>query len=63
VIWKLGLGVFAPHVSAGRLPTELGLRFFVDAFMEVGAIPPEARAALDDKPRARNGKKVRLKTR
>jgi heat-inducible transcriptional repressor len=27
----LGL-VFAPHVSAGRLPTELGLRFFVDAF-------------------------------
>jgi len=43
----LGL-VFAPHVSAGRLPTELGLRFFVDAFMEVGAIPPEARAALDD---------------
>ncbi len=43
----LGL-VFAPHVSAGRLPTELGLRFFVDAFMEVGSIPPEARAALDD---------------
>lgn len=42
----LGL-VFAPHVSAGRLPTELGLRFFVDAFMEVGAIPPEARASLD----------------
>lgn len=42
----LGL-VFAPHVSAGRLPTELGLRFFVDAFMEVGAIPPQARASLD----------------
>ncbi len=52
----LGL-VFAPHVSAGRLPTELGLRFFVDAFMEVGAIPPEARAALDDNlnPERRNG--------
>ena len=42
----LGL-VFAPHVSAGRLPTEMGLRFFVDAFMEVGAIPAEARASLD----------------
>lgn len=42
----LGL-VFAPHISAGRLPTELGLRFFVDAFMEVGSIPPEARASLD----------------
>ncbi|MBV6657883.1 MAG: heat-inducible transcriptional repressor HrcA [Devosiaceae bacterium] len=42
----LGL-VFAPHISAGRLPTELGLRFFVDAFMEVGAIPEDARASLD----------------
>ena len=42
----LGL-VFAPHISAGRLPTERGLRFFVDAFMEVGSIPPEARASLD----------------
>ncbi len=27
---QLGL-IFAPHTSAGRLPTELGLRFFVDA--------------------------------
>jgi heat-inducible transcriptional repressor len=42
----LGL-IFAPHVSAGRLPTELGLRFFVDAFMEVGTIPAEAQASLD----------------
>jgi heat-inducible transcriptional repressor len=32
---QLGL-IFAPHTSAGRLPTELGLRFFVDALMEVG---------------------------
>src|SRR4051812_29309499 len=31
----LGL-IFAPHTSAGRLPTELGLRFFVDALMQVG---------------------------
>src|ERR1700675_1070876 len=27
---QLGL-IFAPHPSAGRLPTEYGLRFFVDA--------------------------------
>src|ERR1043166_6038944 len=27
---QLGL-IYAPHTSAGRLPTELGLRFFVDA--------------------------------
>ena len=29
---QLGL-IFAPHTSAGRLPTELGLRFFVDALL------------------------------
>src|SRR6266536_4574735 len=32
---QLGL-VYAPHTSAGRLPTEFGLRFFVDALMEIG---------------------------
>ena len=32
---QLGL-IYAPHTSAGRLPTELGLRFFVDALMEIG---------------------------
>ena len=32
---QLGL-VYAPHTSAGRLPTEIGLRFFVDALMQVG---------------------------
>ena len=30
---QLGL-VYAPHTSAGRLPTELGLRFFVDALTQ-----------------------------
>ncbi len=33
----LGL-IYAPHVSAGRLPTQAGLRFFVDAFMQVGKL-------------------------
>src|SRR6266481_6556662 len=32
---QLGL-IYAPHTSAGRLPTELGLRFFVDALMQIG---------------------------
>src|SRR6201993_5332276 len=32
---QLGL-VYAPHTSAGRLPTEIGLRFFVDALMQIG---------------------------
>ena len=32
---SLGL-IYAPHVSAGRMPTQTGLRFFVDGVMEVG---------------------------
>src|SRR5580698_11402825 len=28
--------IYAPHTSAGRLPTEKGLRFFVDALMQIG---------------------------
>src|SRR5580704_17886575 len=31
----LGL-LHAPHVSAGRVPTSAGLRFFVDGILEVG---------------------------
>ncbi|MGV8832721.1 MAG: heat-inducible transcriptional repressor HrcA [Devosia sp.] len=33
----LGL-IAAPHTSAGRAPTQDGLRFFVDAMLEVGAV-------------------------
>ena len=43
---ELGL-LFAPHTSAGRLPTELGLRLFVDGLMEVGGLTQEERAAID----------------
>ena len=28
----------SPHVSAGRVPTQLGLRLFVDGLMEVGSV-------------------------
>jgi heat-inducible transcriptional repressor len=34
---ELGL-IAAPHTSAGRAPTQEGLRFFVDAMLEVGAV-------------------------
>lgn len=44
---ELGL-IYAPHVSAGRLPTESGLRFFVDAFMQVGDLQPEERKQIED---------------
>ena len=43
---QLGL-IFAPHTSAGRLPTELGLRFFVDALMEVGDLTGSDRKAIE----------------
>ncbi len=46
----LGL-IYAPHVSAGRLPTEVGLRFFVDAFLEVGDLPERERAEIEGKVR------------
>ncbi|QLF69182.1 heat-inducible transcriptional repressor HrcA [Peteryoungia desertarenae] len=42
----LGL-IYAPHVSAGRLPTQLGLRFFVDAFMQVGDLSEEERDTIE----------------
>lgn len=38
----------SPHASAGRLPTEQGLRLFVDGLMEVGAPTPEERRALEE---------------
>jgi len=37
----------SPHVSAGRMPTELGLRMFVDGLMEVGSLSEQDRAAID----------------
>jgi len=31
------MGLFyAPHVSAGRLPTDSGLRLFIDGMMQLG---------------------------
>ena len=45
---QLGL-IYAPHTSAGRLPTELGLRFFVDALMEIGDLSEEDRQAMEAK--------------
>jgi heat-inducible transcriptional repressor len=41
----LGL-IYAPHTSAGRLPTELGLRFFVDALMQVGDLNDAERQSI-----------------
>ncbi len=37
----------SPHVSAGRIPTQLGLRLFVDGLLEVGAVAIADREMLD----------------
>ncbi len=47
----LGL-IYSPHVSAGRLPTQKGLRFFVDAFMEIGDLSEEERRTIDAQVKA-----------
>ncbi len=43
-----GVGLLAaPHTSAGRLPTEQGLRLFVDAMMQVAEPSAAERAAIE----------------
>ncbi len=37
----------SPHVSAGRIPTEQGLRMFVDGILEVGDLPRDDRERID----------------
>lgn len=44
---NLGL-LYAPHTSAGRLPTDRGLRYFVDGIMEIGTLSPAERAAMEE---------------
>ncbi|MFN8723846.1 MAG: heat-inducible transcriptional repressor HrcA, partial [Rhodospirillales bacterium] len=49
---ELGLLV-APHTSAGRLPTEAGLRLFVHGLLEVGGVAEDERDAIDARCAAR----------
>jgi len=42
----LGL-LFAPHTSAGRLPTEQGLRLFVDGILEHGNVSSEEQSQIE----------------
>ncbi|MSO53568.1 MAG: heat-inducible transcriptional repressor HrcA [Rhodospirillales bacterium] len=39
--------LFAPHTSAGRLPTEAGLRLFVDGLVEIGNVTENERQELE----------------
>ncbi|WP_193174255.1 heat-inducible transcriptional repressor HrcA [Oricola nitratireducens] len=52
----LGL-IYSPHVSAGRLPTEQGLRFFVDAFMDTGEVSDNERELIESQIQRDNAPK------
>ncbi|HEX5930407.1 MAG TPA: heat-inducible transcriptional repressor HrcA [Methyloceanibacter sp.] len=45
---SLGL-IYAPHTSAGRLPTQTGLRLFIDGLLEVGDISVEERKEIESR--------------
>lgn len=47
----LGL-IYAPHTSAGRLPTEIGLRLFVDAMLEIGDVSAEEKGRIEAQVKA-----------
>jgi heat-inducible transcriptional repressor len=37
----------SPHISAGRIPTQQGLRMFVDSLLEIGQVAPEDQEKID----------------
>lgn len=39
--------LYAPHTSAGRMPTEFGLRMFVDGLLEIGGLTEEERQSIE----------------
>lgn len=39
--------IYSPHASAGRLPTQSGLRMFVDCLLEVGDVTDEERNQIE----------------
>jgi len=49
--------LFAPHTSAGRVPTEEGMRMFVDGLLELGTLGDVERSRIDEKVRG-TGKSV-----
>ena len=53
----LGL-IYAPHISAGRLPTEFGLRFFVDSFLEIGNLNETEQRVIESQMNAASSEKT-----
>ena len=52
---EIGL-ISSPHTSAGRLPTQLGLRLFVDGLLELGDLTEAERRRIEAEVMASNGK-------
>jgi heat-inducible transcriptional repressor len=50
---QLGL-VYAPHASAGRLPTQTGLRLFIDGLLELGDLTGAEQSQIESQIAARN---------
>lgn len=45
---RIGL-LYAPHTSAGRVPTEKGLRLFVDGMLQIGDLSSQERRAIEER--------------
>jgi len=53
---RMGL-LDAPHTSAGRMPTQMGLRLFVDGLLEIGDITEDERQSINNRL-AGTGRKI-----
>ena len=38
--------LYSPHTSSGRIPTDKGLKFFVDGILEIGDLSSEEKDSL-----------------
>src|SRR5436305_2928250 len=45
---RMGL-LYAPHTSAGRVPTEKGLRLFVDGMLQIGDLSSDERNSIEER--------------
>jgi len=50
--------IFSPHTSAGRLPTELGLRFYVDALLQMDPLEFEEKAKIEARAQPNRSRSV-----
>ncbi|MFK7866259.1 MAG: heat-inducible transcriptional repressor HrcA [Alphaproteobacteria bacterium] len=52
--------LYAPHSSAGRLPTAQGLKLFIDGILEIGTLNPEEQKQIDEHCHSENDNITRL---